>query len=163
MPVIVGIDPGIAPTLCVLIDDPGKALAVEFYEGDDVSYLTVVNTKKVRRPSAPLLRTALRDTLATLVVIEDVHAMPGQGVTSMFAFGYASGLCEGVVCALGLRLLRVTPKPGRKPTAWRPRPTSPCRATSPRILRRTWASTSARSRTTTGLKPSSLPIGHAHA
>lgn len=40
--------------------------------------------------------------------------MPGQGVTSMFAFGYASGLCEGVVCALGLRLLRVTPQTWKK-------------------------------------------------
>jgi len=43
------------------------------------------------------------------VVLERVGARPGQGVTSMFSFGRAAGIAEGVVGALGLPLKRVTP------------------------------------------------------
>lgn len=35
-------------------------------------------------------------------VIEQVGAMPKQGVTSMFRFGYAAGMVEGCAAALGL-------------------------------------------------------------
>jgi crossover junction endodeoxyribonuclease RuvC len=41
--------------------------------------------------------------------IELVGAMPGQGVSSMFAFGRASGLVEGVIAALGVPLDAVPP------------------------------------------------------
>jgi crossover junction endodeoxyribonuclease RuvC len=121
MPVIVGIDPGIAPTVCVLIDDPGKPLAVEFSDGEDTSYLTTINGKDVRRPSAPMLRCILRDAFASLVAIEDVHSMPAQGVTSTFAFGYASGMVEGVASAMGLRVLRVAPQVWKKAYRLAPR------------------------------------------
>lgn len=35
----------------------------------------------------------------TLTAVEKVHAMPGQGVTSMFNFGYGCGLIEGILAA----------------------------------------------------------------
>lgn len=44
------------------------------------------------------------------VVIEKVGAMPGQGVTSMFSFGYGAGMLEGIVTALGYPLSFVTPQ-----------------------------------------------------
>ena len=87
MPVVIGIDPGVAPTICVLIDDVGKPLAVEFYEGEETSYRVNINGHDVRRPSAPMLRSAMRYALASLVAIEDVHSMPLQGASSTFAFG----------------------------------------------------------------------------
>ena len=45
----------------------------------------------------------------TLVYIEDVHAMPGQGVTSMFNFGFGVGLLHGILAAKGLTVYRVNP------------------------------------------------------
>lgn len=36
--------------------------------------------------------------------------MPGQGTASMFSFGHAAGVAEGVVTALGLPLTLVTPQ-----------------------------------------------------
>jgi crossover junction endodeoxyribonuclease RuvC len=43
------------------------------------------------------------------VVIEEVHAMPGQGVTSMFSFGRGMGRVEGVLGCFGVPLIYVTP------------------------------------------------------
>jgi crossover junction endodeoxyribonuclease RuvC len=59
----------------------------------------------------------LVDTLRTLRVegchtawCEKVHAMPGQGVTSMFTFGRGLGNIEAACQALGIRLEWVTPQ-----------------------------------------------------
>jgi crossover junction endodeoxyribonuclease RuvC len=43
-------------------------------------------------------------------VVERVAAMPGQGVSSMFAFGRSVGVVEGVCGALGLSVRYVTPQ-----------------------------------------------------
>jgi len=114
MPVIVGIDPGVSPTVCVLIDDPGKPLAVEFHEEDETSYLVVTGKSKKRHASAPLLRNILASSLASLVVIEDVASRPGEGVASTFRFGFASGLVEGVAAGVQIPVLRVTPSVWKK-------------------------------------------------
>lgn len=114
MPVVVAIDPGVSPTICALIDDPGKALAVDFYEEDETSYVIKIGTSKRRRPSAPLLRSILAQSLASIVVIEDVGARPGEGVSSTFNFGFASGMAEGVAAGLLLPVLRVTPQAWKK-------------------------------------------------
>jgi crossover junction endodeoxyribonuclease RuvC len=42
--------------------------------------------------------------------IEKVNAMPGQGVTSMFRFGYAAGAVYGLVVAHGIPVTFVTPQ-----------------------------------------------------
>ena len=41
--------------------------------------------------------------------IEDVHAMPGQGVSSTFSFVRGFGLWEGIVAALGIPYTLVSP------------------------------------------------------
>ncbi len=58
----------------------------------------------------------LRDMLADLtinydvtVIVEDVHAMPKQGVTSSFNFGMAKGVILGVIQGLGLPYELVAP------------------------------------------------------
>lgn len=45
----------------------------------------------------------------TLVYVEDVHAMPGQGVTSMFNFGFGVGALHGILAAKDLDVGRVNP------------------------------------------------------
>jgi crossover junction endodeoxyribonuclease RuvC len=49
------------------------------------------------------------------VYLEQVSAMPGQGVTGMFNFGMSYGMVQGVVAGLGLSLVLV------RPSAWKKR------------------------------------------
>lgn len=101
----IGIDPGLSGALALLLGD----------ECLQVSDMPVAGEKRHRSVSAALLA----DTLLALVdrcqdrptvVIERVSAMPKQGVSSTFAFGRSLGIAEGVVGALGLPLVRVTPQ-----------------------------------------------------
>ena len=48
------------------------------------------------------------------VVVEQVNAMPGQGVTSMFNFGQTFGAIKGVCAALGLPIFFVRPAKWKK-------------------------------------------------
>ena len=48
------------------------------------------------------------------VVVEQVNAMPGQGVTSMFNFGQTFGAIKGICAALGLPIYFVRPAKWKK-------------------------------------------------
>jgi crossover junction endodeoxyribonuclease RuvC len=43
------------------------------------------------------------------VIIEQVSAMPGQGVTSMFNFGQSFGILKGICSAMQLPMYFVRP------------------------------------------------------
>lgn len=47
-------------------------------------------------------------------IIESVHAMPGQGVTSMFSFGENFGAWQGIISSLGVPTIEVTPQRWQK-------------------------------------------------
>lgn len=49
------------------------------------------------------------------IIIEKVHAMPGQGVTSMFNFGMNFGFIRGWLNASGHKYRMVTPQEWQKP------------------------------------------------
>ena len=48
------------------------------------------------------------------VIIEQVSAMPGQGVTSMFNFGQSFGILKGICSAMQLPLYFVRPAKWKK-------------------------------------------------
>ena len=50
----------------------------------------------------------------TSVVVEQVNAMPGQGVTSMFNFGQTFGAIKGICASLGLPIFFVRPSKWKK-------------------------------------------------
>jgi len=108
MPWILGIDPGVAPTLVRLVDEPGKPLAADFWDGDETSIEYRIGKGRRHRPSGPLLRTCMVEAMPDLVVIETVNSHPGEGVAGSFAFGFAAGILEGVANGLSLRVLKVT-------------------------------------------------------
>lgn len=110
MPWILGIDPGVNPTLVRLIDEPGKPLAADVWDGDETSVQHQVGKTSRHRASGPLLRGCMLEALPDLVVIETVNAHPGEGVAGSFAFGFAAGIVEGVAAGLALRVLKVTPQ-----------------------------------------------------
>ena len=95
---IAAIDPGITGAIC--IHDEGR------YTFFDMPVLSMRNGKK--RVDGQALATILKG--CTHVAIEEVSAMPGQGVTSMFGFGYSAGVCAGVCGALGASVHMVSPR-----------------------------------------------------
>lgn len=88
----VGIDPGKLGALVLLWEDGREAIRLPF---DPVAY-----------------RDALRilDPASTLVVLEHVGAMPGQGVTSCFSFGENFGFIRGLLEAFRLPYELVRPQ-----------------------------------------------------
>lgn len=102
----IGIDPGQSGAIAVLAD------------GAFVAFLEMpVSARKAggQQVAPGTLAASLRGLLhqfpgvATLVALEKVSAMPGQGVSSMFRFGEAVGIVRGVVGALGLPMVEVAP------------------------------------------------------
>ena len=107
MIVILGVDPGLTGALAWLTYCPDSKI-INLLGVMDVPTVKVKVGKSLRAVPVPAL---LRDTFANpifpkpnTVVIEQVHAMPGQGVTSMFNFGHIAGMLAGVAAGLGLPL-----------------------------------------------------------
>jgi crossover junction endodeoxyribonuclease RuvC len=103
---ILGIDPGLSGAFAMLDTKDRTFLYVS-----DVPVVTITTTTKKTRNEINL--AALAADIGALapdhVVIERVGAMPGQGVTSMFRFGYAAGAIAGIVSALNFPLSFVEP------------------------------------------------------
>lgn len=51
---------------------------------------------------------------SVVACIEKVSAMPGQGVTSMFNFGFTTGMLHGILTAYDISLFLVTPQAWKK-------------------------------------------------
>lgn len=92
--------------------DPGAKGAVALLANGSLARVwdtptTLQNGKA--RVDAGALASIVRDARADHAFLERVNAMPGQGVSSMFAFGRALGIAEGVVLGLGVPLTWLTP------------------------------------------------------
>lgn len=101
---IIGIDPGVSGAVAIL---DGTKLVDVF---DMPTEIITVNRKQKKRINANELAAAFGEYTPERVVIEDVHAMPGQGVTSMFAFGQALGIVHGVAACFTDQVVTVGPR-----------------------------------------------------
>ena len=109
---IIGIDPGISGSICFLKD--GKIL-------DVVEMPTMTDGKKNKRQvngsqiyNEISKRINRAENQEIRVVIEQVSAMPGQGVTSMFNFGQSFGILKGLCSAMQLPMYFVRPAKWKK-------------------------------------------------
>ena len=109
---IIGIDPGLSGSICFFKD--GKIL-------DVVEMPTMTEGKKNKRQvngsqlyNEILNRIKLIDKKEIKVIIEQVSAMPGQGVTSMFNFGQSYGILKGMCSAMQLPMYFVRPVKWKK-------------------------------------------------
>ena len=102
---VIGIDPGLSGGVTVF--GCGSPLAI--YKMPVVKS----GTKKVldTHNFVEILK-AFNDV--DVAVIEKVHAMPGQGVSSMFNFGMGFGILQGALAALSIPMLFVTPQTWQK-------------------------------------------------
>ena len=107
---IVGIDPGLSGAIAIL--ENKKVLSLF-----DMPIMAEGKKNKRQLNSAQLVNIIkesvnLNDEIA--VVVEQVNAMPGQGVTSMFNFGQTFGAIKGVCAALDLPIFFVRPSKWKK-------------------------------------------------
>lgn len=111
MSFVIGVDPGASGAVAIL-DRDGDL--VQVFEMPVVEL--VVNNKVKRRISPEMLAADLRLYVvkATIAYVEQVNAMPGQGVTSMFAFGQSFGMVQGVLAGLGIPAQLVPPGKWKK-------------------------------------------------
>ena len=105
--IIVGIDPGIAGAICFFSD--GKVI-------DVIDMPTMAEGKKNKKQiNGPQIYNEILQRIEGMnkkeiaVVIEQVSAMPGQGVTSMFNFGQSFGVLKGICSAMQLSMHFVRP------------------------------------------------------
>ena len=74
--------------------------------------------KNKRQLNSALLVDLIRENInlneEVTVVVEQVNAMPGQGVTSMFNFGQTFGAIKGICAALKLPIFFVRPSRWKK-------------------------------------------------
>ena len=107
---IFGIDPGIAGAIAVL--DDKKIVDVK-----DLPTMSEGKKNKRQLNSANLsqyISSNIVDFNETVVVVEQVNAMPGQGVTSMFNFGQTFGAIKGITATLKLPIFFVRPSKWKK-------------------------------------------------
>jgi len=109
--IIIGIDPGISGAIS--ITENKKIL--EIYDTP-----TMIDGKKNKKQiNSAQVTNIIKERLNkdkdkdVVVVVEQVNAMPGQGVTSMFNFGQSFGVIKGICAALGLPIYFV------RPTKWK--------------------------------------------
>ena len=109
---IIGIDPGISGSICFFKD--GKIL-------DVIEMPTMTEGKKNKRQvngsqiyNEILKRIKKVEKEEIRIVIEQVSAMPGQGVTSMFNFGQSFGILKGICSAMQLPMYFVRPAKWKK-------------------------------------------------
>jgi crossover junction endodeoxyribonuclease RuvC len=105
----IGIDPGVSGGVAIVSGSAAKlvtAVPMPVMLASKSSTKQAVDVHDLAR----LLRAWVTESRGDIqAMIEDVHAMPGQGVTSMFSFGRGVGRVEGVIAALGVSIEYVTP------------------------------------------------------
>ena len=109
---IIGIDPGISGSICFF--DEGKII-------DVIEMPTMTEGKKNKRQvNGSQIYNEIYTRIKNLekknikIVIEQVSAMPGQGVTSMFNFGQSFGVLKGLCSAMQLPMYFVRPARWKK-------------------------------------------------
>ena len=109
---IIGIDPGISGSICFFEDGIIK---------DVIEMPTMTDGKKNKRQvnGAQIVneisgRINKIDKKNIKVVIEQVSAMPGQGVTSMFNFGQSFGVLKGIFSAMQIPMDFISPVKWKK-------------------------------------------------
>ena len=109
---IIGIDPGITGAICFFEDGQVK---------DIIEMPNMADGKKNKRQiNGPQTYNEILSRIENIpnkdifVIIEQVSAMPGQGVTSMFNFGQSFGVIKGICSAMQLSMHFVRPAKWKK-------------------------------------------------
>lgn len=101
---LLGVDPGAGGALALFDTEAGSVEVV------DMPVVTIKRgSRNVRQVQPALLVDAIAQLRPDRAVVERVSAMPGQGVSSTFAFGRSLGVIEGALAGLGISYTDVPP------------------------------------------------------
>ena len=111
--------------MLIIAIDPGINGAICFFENGEVKDVlempTMAEGKKNKRQvnghqmyNEISSRIKGHDAQNINVIVEQVSAMPGQGVTSMFNFGQSFGVIKGICAAMQLPIFFVRPAKWKK-------------------------------------------------
>ena len=107
---VIGIDPGLSGAIAIL--ENNKVLGIF-----DMPVMAEGKKNKRQLNSSQLaniIKENTKNVEETVVIVEQVNAMPGQGVTSMFNFGQTFGAIKGICAALELPIFFVRPSKWKK-------------------------------------------------
>ena len=106
---IIGIDPGLSGGIAILDD-------LKIFDLFDMPIMAEGKKNKNQLNSAQLVNIIKKNIISgsTSVIVEQVGAMPGQGVTSMFNFGQTFGVIKGICAALKIPIYFVRPSKWKK-------------------------------------------------
>ena len=111
--------------MLIISIDPGINGAICFFKNGEVKDVFEMPTmaegkKNKRQVNGHQMYNELSDRIKKYniqninVVVEQVSAMPGQGVTSMFNFGQSFGILKGICAAMQLPMYFVRPAKWKK-------------------------------------------------
>ena len=107
---IIGIDPGLSGGIAILDD-------LKIFDLFDMPIMSEGKKNKNQLNSAQLVNIIKEHIIKkddTFVIVEQVSAMPGQGVTSMFNFGQSFGVLKGIFSAMQIPMDFISPVKWKK-------------------------------------------------
>jgi crossover junction endodeoxyribonuclease RuvC len=105
-----GVDPGMNGAIAILEDEK----IVQIFDMPTTEVKVGNSLKKRVNPQELVSELALFKDQDIKGIVEQVNAMPSQGVTSMFSFGRSLGVIEGVLAGCLIPYSHVTPAVWKK-------------------------------------------------
>ena len=109
---IIGIDPGISGAICFFENGVIKDIIDMPVMAEGKKNKKQVNGSQLYNEIVIRIKKFSKNDI--FVVVEQVSAMPGQGVTSMFNFGQSFGVIKGICSAMQLPIYFVRPAKWKK-------------------------------------------------
>lgn len=106
--VLIGIDPGFSGGIVIINDTKIISHSMPIIKSKKAS------GKQYKTLDADSISNLLKPLKDAIIVVETVHAMPGQGVTGMFNFGQSYGTIIGIASGLSIPIEYVTPQTWKK-------------------------------------------------
>jgi crossover junction endodeoxyribonuclease RuvC len=105
---IIGVDPGLSGAIAALTAIDGVLVW-------DMPTVEVVRNNKAKKDvDYPALARIIEQVRPGTAFVERVGSMPGQGLSSTFAFGKATGAVLGVLAACGWLVQEISPQSWKK-------------------------------------------------
>ena len=109
---VIGIDPGISGAICFFENGQVKEIINMPVMADGKKNKRQINGPQTYNEILKRINNYPKKDI--IVVIEQVSAMPGQGVTSMFNFGQSFGVIKGICSAMQLSMFFIRPAKWKK-------------------------------------------------
>ena len=109
---VIGIDPGISGAICFFEEGQVKEILEMPTMAEGKKNKRQINGPQIYNEISTRINKFSKKDI--VVVIEQVSAMPGQGVTSMFNFGQSLGVLKGICSAMQLSMHFVRPAKWKK-------------------------------------------------